>query len=287
MQALDGLDFQVNQGDIFGFLGPNGSGKSTTIRILTSLVKPDSGSVNLFGLDILKSRKQILPRIGSLIERPSFYEHLSARKNLSLLLKYSAKDSTKQFISETLQLAGLSGRENDKVGKYSEGMKQRLGIAQSLIHQPELLILDEPFNNLDPQGVKDIRELIIKLNRDNGVTVLISSHKLDEIEKLVNRVVLISKGKAVAEGNIHDLVNREKTNLSLEADNPDMVVMLLKNSGIQMDNCLVVGDRIIISCYRNLIPEINKFLVEKGVNVYHLSPDKSLESFFLSFTKST
>jgi len=278
------LNLEVHKGDIYGFLGPNGSGKSTTIRILLSLVKPDFGQMRIFDLDIRKSRKQILSKIGALVERPNFYEHLSASKNLSLLLKYSGKENKQQDIVDTLKMVGLAGREHDKVGNYSEGMKQRLGIAQAIIHQPELLIFDEPFSNLDPQGIRDIRDIVVKLNQDKGVTILISSHNLDEIEKLVNRVGLISNGRTVAEGNIQDLIKHDNAKVSLEVDDQDKAILILKKSGIQMGNIEVDEHRILIHCNRNLIPEINTCLVENNINVFSLSPDKSLESFFLSFT---
>ena len=278
------MNLEVHTGDIYGFLGPNGSGKSTTIRILLSLVKPDFGQMSIFDLDIRKSRKQILSKIGALVERPNFYEHLSASKNLSLLLKYSGKENKQQDIADTLKMVGLAGREHDKVGNYSEGMKQRLGIAQAIIHQPELLIFDEPFSNLDPQGIRDIRDIVVKLNQDKGVTILISSHNLDEIEKLVNRVGLISNGRTVAEGNIQDLIKHDKAKVSLEVDDLDKAILILKKSGIQMGNIEVDENRILIHCNRDLIPGINTCLVENNINVFSLSPDKSLESFFLSFT---
>lgn len=287
IQALDDLCFQVNKGDVFGFLGPNGSGKSTTIRILTSLVKPDSGSVSLFGLDIQKSRTRILSAVGALVERPSFYEHLSAAKNLVLLLKYSGRDVIKQDIEDTLELVGLKGREDDKVRHYSEGMKQRLGIAQAIIHQPDLLILDEPFNNLDPQGVKDIRDIVGRLNKEKEITIVISSHKLDEIEKLANRMVLINKGKTVAEGPISELINKGSSRVKLVVDDAQKAIAVLNKSSIQFDHPELAEGAILLSCNRSQVPRINDLLVKNNISVYSLSQDQSLESFFLSFMQST
>ena len=287
IQALNGLDMQVNYGDIYGFLGPNGSGKSTTIRILMSLVKHDSGDVKIFGKNIQKFRGEILPRVGALIERPDFYEHMSAEINLSIMAKYSRFKAGKDEIYNTLNLVGLAGREKDKVGSYSDGMKQRLGIAQALIHRPDLLILDEPFNSLDPQGVKDVRNLVIKLNKEKNVTVLISSHKLDEIEKLTNKIVLISKGKTVAEGNLEELLSKGMSKVSVVSDKPKKVLELLKISGISMESIEQVEDRILLRCYRDQIPNINFLLINNGIKVYELTPDHSLESVFLSYTKGT
>jgi ABC-type multidrug transport system ATPase subunit len=286
VQALNGLSMEVLPGDICGFLGPNGSGKSTTIRILLSLVKPEQGQVDIFGMDMLKSRKKILPKIGALIERPDFYEHLSAYTNLKLLLKYGGIELTENEILETLKIVGLKERAKDKVRVFSDGMKQRLGIAQAIIHKPELLILDEPFNGLDPQGVKDIRDLILKLNREARITVLISSHNLDEIEKLVNRLVLINKGKTVAEGTIDDLINKGASHVKLVVDDPEKAFLKIEQSAIKIEQLGMIDGNIFFSVNRKLIPQINNLLVESGIRVFHLSQDKSLESFFLTFMQS-
>lgn len=286
IQALDGLNMEVLQGDIYGFLGPNGSGKSTTIRILTSLVKYDTGKVKVFGMDIKNKRTEILSQLGALIERPNFYEHLTASVNLAILSKYSGLKKDHGSILKTLELVGLAGRENDKVGSYSEGMKQRLGIAQAIIHKPKLLILDEPFNSLDPQGVKDVRELIVRLNKEHGVTVLISSHKLDEIEKLTNKIVFISNGKAVASGKLDELLSHGLSKLSIICDNPEKVEALLLEAGIEVAGIERSVDKLTVSCYRNQIPEINSLLNKHNVKVYGLIPDYSLESIFLSYTKT-
>ena len=286
VQALDGLNMEVLPGDICGFLGPNGSGKSTTIRILLSLVKSDKGQVDIFGMNIKNSRKKILPKIGALIERPDFYEHLSAFTNLRLLLKYGGLELTEREILETLKIVGIEERAKDKVRVFSDGMKQRLGVAQAIIHKPELLILDEPFNGLDPQGVKDIRDLILKLNREAGITVLISSHNLDEIEKLVNRLVLINKGKTVAEGTIDDLINKGASNVKLVVDHPEKAFLIIEKSAIKVDQLRMTDGNIFFSVNRKFIPQINILLVKSNIRVFHLSRDKSLESYFLSFMQS-
>lgn len=285
VQALNGLDMQVSHGDIYGFLGPNGSGKSTTIRILMSLVKLDSGDVKIFGGNIQNFRSNILSRVGALIERPNFYEHLSAEANLSIMAKYSRIKVGVDEIYKTLNLVGLARREKDKVGNYSDGMKQRLGIAQALIHKPELLILDEPFNSLDPQGVMDVRNLVIKLNKEKNVTVVISSHKLDEIEKLTNKIVMISKGKTVAEGDLEELLSKGMSKISVVSDNPEKAFELLKISDISVESIEHADDRVSLRCYRDQIPNINSLLIANGIKVYELAADHSLESVFLSYTK--
>ena len=283
--ALNGLSLEVKKRDIYGFLGPNGSGKSTTIRIITSLVKGDSGSVEVFGLPLKTPRKQILSRIGALVERPDFYENLTALKNLEILAGYSGLRLTKTDFLENLKLVGLKERASSKVKTFSEGMKQRLGIGQALLNNPELLILDEPFNSLDPQGVKDIRDLIVRLNREQGMTILLSSHKLDEVEKYANRMVLIDKGKAVAEGSVRELTGKGLITLSLESDKPDHAFQLLKNSELDIRNLRKEGEFVKLACDRIVIPDVNNLLVTNGAKVYRLSGDHLLEDFFLSFTE--
>ena len=284
IRALNGLSFTVNRSDIYGFLGPNGSGKSTTIRILLSLVRADSGSVKLFDKSILDARRHILSRIGALIERPDFYTHLSALRNLEILTRYSQMDLPKSALMETLEVVGLSGRTQDKVEAYSDGMKQRLGIAQALMHNPELIILDEPFNSLDPQGVKDIRDLIVRLNRENGITILISSHKLDEIEKVATRMVMIDEGKAIAEGSVLDLVNEGSTSIKLKVDSPSNAKKILDQSNLDISN--IDFDEMFLTVYsnKNNIPEIIDLLSSDGVQIYSVADNHSLEQLFLSLT---
>jgi ABC-2 type transport system ATP-binding protein len=173
VKAVNGISFSVDKGDVYGFLGPNGSGKSTTIRMLLSLIRPDSGIIEIFGRELSGHKHKILSGIGALIEKPDFYEYLSAEKNLWLLARYGGFDIPSARISEVLEMVGLSERANSKVKTYSKGMKQRLGIAQAILHDPDLIILDEPGSGLDPSGIKDIRELIFHLNRDLGKTIFL------------------------------------------------------------------------------------------------------------------
>ena len=193
-KAIDDISFQVNKGDIYGFLGPNGAGKSTTLRMILGLIKPNSGEIKLNGSLINFKNKKYLNNIGALIERPDFYKNLSAYQNLKILYSMSRINNPK-IIHDVLHEVDLFDRKDDKVGSYSQGMKQRLGIAQTLLHNPQVIILDEPSNGLDPQGQADMRELILKINKDKGITVIISSHILAEIEKIANRMIVINKGK--------------------------------------------------------------------------------------------
>jgi len=198
--AVDDLSFTVEEGDVYGFLGQNGAGKSTTIRMLLSLVRPTEGEISLFGLDLKKERSRILRQTGAVIEKPDLYPYLSAYENLELFARLSGGRENKKEWMDLLELVGLSGREDDRVKTYSQGMKQRLGIAVALVHQPRLIILDEPVNGLDPQGIADVRNLILHLSRHLGKTVIVSSHLLHEIEQIATRLLIIDQGKKMVEG---------------------------------------------------------------------------------------
>lgn len=208
VHAVNGIDITVNRGDIYGFLGPNGAGKSTTIRMMLSLVRPTAGTISIFGKPLSQHRHAILSNVGCIVERPDFYNYLSARRNLELLAMLSGAVVSKETTMRTLEMVGLASRADSKVKTFSHGMKQRLGIAQALIHNPELIILDEPTTGLDPQGMIDVRNIIVRLARDHGKTVVLSSHLLSEVEQTINRMVIINKGKVLVEGNVDDLVGQ-------------------------------------------------------------------------------
>lgn len=207
IKAVQGLNLNVNRGDVFGFLGPNGAGKSTTIRMLMSLITPNEGSIKILGHSLNQNKSEISGRVGAIVEKPDFYNYLSAYKNLEILGRISGKSISKKRIMDTLDLVGLAARYKSKVKTYSHGMKQRLGIAQALLHDPELIILDEPTTGLDPQGMKEIRDLIIHLSKSEGKTVFLSSHILSEVELVANRMIIINKGKTVVEGKVNELLN--------------------------------------------------------------------------------
>ena len=281
VQAVSDVSFSVYKGDVFGFLGPNGAGKSTSIRCLNSLIQPDSGTVEIFGKAISTHRESILGRIGSIIEKPDFYKYLSAYRNLEIFSRISGKPSSKQEIYKMLDFVGLGGREGDKFAGFSHGMKQRLGIAQTLLHNPDLIILDEPTTGLDPQGIIDIRNLILRLKNEQNKTVLLSSHNLAEIELICNRMVIINKGRSIVEGNVSELMNGENLILRLEASPmPDAKNALLAwKPSLLWDK---VGDSSLqFPIEKSEIPGLTKFLIEHNIEIYSLEAKRTLEDYFI------
>lgn len=284
LRAVNNLNLSVYKGDVFGFLGPNGAGKSTTIRMLLSLIKPTSGSINLFGKSLTSDRIDILKKIGAIVEKPDFYGYMSAFKNLEILGKLSGKEISKNRIMEVLELVGLEKRYKSKVKTFSHGMKQRLGLAQSLLHDPELIILDEPTTGLDPQGMKEIRDLIIYLSREKGKTLFLSSHILYEVELVANRMIIISKGTTRVEGYVKDLLNAKKLKVSFEVDDEQKVKNLISQSGWKEkfeSNSKTVFN---FSLENNEISQLNRYLVENNVSVSAVIPTRSLEDYFLKIT---
>jgi len=282
--AVNNLSLNVYKGDVFGFLGPNGAGKSTTIRMLLTLVNPTSGSINIFNKNLKENRKEILSKIGAIVEKPDFYMYLSAYKNLEILAKISRIEVRSKRIKEMLELVGLEDRAESKVKTFSHGMKQRLGIAQALIHDPQLIILDEPTTGLDPQGMKEIRDLIINLSENEGKTILLSSHILREIEVVASRMIIINKGTKVVEGNVEDLLNTDKLKVNYEVNDVTKSIKLINTS--IWTNYYQSNDRNNISFQieKQLIPELTKFLVENEVQISSVVPKKSLEDYFLRIT---
>jgi ABC-type multidrug transport system ATPase subunit len=286
IKAVDDLSMQVMPGDIYGFLGPNGSGKSTTIRMLLSLIRPTSGQILLFGKDLAVDRYQTLSRVGALIEKPDFYNYLSARKNLEILGKLSNVQNLKFRIDEVLDLVGLLPRAHSSVRTFSLGMKQRLGIAQALIHKPDLIILDEPTNGLDPQGQKEIRDLVKTLSQENNITIVISSHVLFEIEQIANRMVIINQGKALVEGNVHDLINGDDRQVTYVVDNSETVRQIIPGTHWEKRFQKSSPDRVWFKITKDEIPELTAFLIEKNIRIFAIEPVRSLEDFFLHLTEN-
>ncbi|GIK60403.1 MAG: ABC transporter ATP-binding protein [Ignavibacteriota bacterium] len=285
--AVDELELHVNRGDVFGFLGPNGAGKSTTIRMMLSLVSPTSGTINIFGKSLLENRKEILTNIGAIVEKPDFYQYLPAIKNLEILAKISGKEVSSKRIIELLDLVGLKDRAKSKVKTYSHGMKQRLGIAQALLHDPELIVLDEPTTGLDPQGMKEIRDLILRLSKDENKTIFLSSHILSEIELVANRMIIINKGKKIVEGEVSNLLNSNKVKVTVEVENIVTVKNILETTKWLNQIESISANKININLEQNEIPLLNKFLVENGIMVNALVPVRSLEDYFLNITSGT
>lgn len=282
VKAVNNLSLDVFRGDVFGFLGPNGAGKSTTIRMLLSLIRPDQGTINIFGKPLKESRKEILRRTGAIVEKPDFYGYLSAYKNLEILGRISGVQVDKKRIMEMLDLVGLSKRSKSKVKTFSHGMKQRLGIAQALLHDPELIILDEPTTGLDPQGMKEIRDLIIYLSREKQKTILLSSHILHEVEIVAARMIIINKGSAQVEGYVNDLLNANKLKVTVEVNDVEKTRALLNESSWSSKISSFTGTGVILNLHSGESAVLNKFLIDNSIDVNALIPARSLEEYFLS-----
>ena len=279
-KAIDDISFQVNKGDIYGFLGPNGAGKSTTLRMILGLIKPNSGEIKLNGSFINFKNKKYLNNIGALIERPDFYKNLSAYQNLKILYSMSKLNNPK-IIHDVLHEVDLFDRKDDKVGSYSQGMKQRLGIAQTLLHNPQVIILDEPSNGLDPQGQADMRELILKINKDKGITVIISSHILAEIEKIANRMIVINKGQKIIEGDVGKLMSSESIKLSIKTTSNKEIENFFNSRDIVYDTN---DDLYTISWLEKDIDQLVKELHHNNILIFEIKQLKTLEEYFLNLT---
>ena len=282
--AVDKLSFSVNQGDVYGFLGQNGAGKSTTIRMMLSLIKPSEGDIQIFGLSLEKEREKILSKTGAVVEKPDLYKYLSAYENMKLFSILSGISLTRAEIMRQLAVVGLEKRANDKVKVYSQGMKQRLGIAVALLNDPSLIILDEPTNGLDPQGIADIRSLILMLSKDQGKTVLVSSHLLSEVEQIADSMIIIDRGKKIIEGKVSELINPFSVQLEIiSLDNvaaKEVIMHSAWSSGITYAST----EKILINLNKDMIPALFKFLVEHNIQLINIKTTNTLESYFLSIT---
>lgn len=281
--AVNNLSLNVHRGDVFGFLGPNGAGKSTTIRMLLTLIRPNAGSIKIFGKPLKEKRNEILKNIGAIVEKPDLYGYLSAYKNLELLGRISGCNPHKKKIMEILELVGLSNRYKSKVKTFSHGMKQRLGIAQALLHDPELIILDEPTTGLDPQGMKEIRELIVYLSKEKNKTIFLSSHILSEVEQVANRMIIINKGSTVVEGSVENLLNAKEIKVSFEVNDIEKTIQTISSTkwSNKFSN---QNNKLIFEIQKDEIPLLNKLIVENGIEVNSIVPMRSLEEYFLSIT---
>jgi ABC-type multidrug transport system ATPase subunit len=284
--AVNDLSFSVEEGDVYGFLGQNGAGKSTTIRMLLTLVTPTAGSIQLFGLDLRKERKTILRQVGAVIEKPDLYKYLSAYENLSLFATMSGSKVNKKDLHTQLEMVGLGDRTNDKVKTFSQGMKQRLGIAVALVHNPRLIILDEPTNGLDPQGIADMRNLILHLSRHLNKTIIVSSHLLHEIEQISTRMLIIDEGKKIVEGTVASLMDPAKTMVEAEVNNPESAAKLIETSPWFRHFRKVTNNILNFQIPKEEIPDLNRELVRLQIQVKSLQAKTSLETYFLSLTRS-
>ncbi len=284
VSAVSDLSFSIERGDVYGFLGQNGAGKSTTMRMLLGLIYPDSGQIFINGSEFNNRKRHLLQHIGAIIERPDMYGYLSGWENLKIFAALSRSGIPTSRLHAVLEQVGLKGREQDKVKTYSQGMKQRLGIAITLVHEPDLLILDEPTNGLDPQGIADIRALILSLSRDHGKTVLISSHLLHEIEQVATKMLVLHKGKKIAGGMVNELLNPEEMLVQVTIS-PDAAIAAKLAGTPWHDKLVAAGDsELTFKLGTTSIPELSKWLVMNGAGIMEIKSKHSLEDYFLSLT---
>lgn len=285
VKTLDNVNLDVPKGSIYGFLGPNGAGKTTTLRLLLGLLRNQQGTIEIFDKQFASHRLEILNRLGSLIEQPSLYGHLTAKENLEIYRRIHKSDRSR--IQEVLKTVGLENTGKKKARQFSLGMKQRLSVAIALLHQPELLILDEPTNGLDPNGIIEVRELMKKLNKEYGTTVLVSSHILNEVERMATHVGIIHKGKMLFQGTLPELQQMKTKQVSLEIetnDNSKALETLQQQFAVHQQH-----DKILIP-YRDKqqAADVNKLLVQSGLDVYLLQPQQSdLEQLFIDITSNS
>ena len=282
--ALRELDLRVERGQVYGLLGPNGAGKSTTMRVLTGLVRPSRGRARLFGAPVGERRSRPRGVVGVAVEEPALYEYLSGRENLELLAALSG-GVPDEDINQALETVGLSGREDDKVAAYSHGMRRRLYLAQALLPEPELLILDEPASGLDPRGLVEVRKLLQELNEQRGVTIFLSSHLLYEVEQLCTHVAVIAHGQVVADGPVTELLSAEQVRLEVYTNNPHLAARLL--SGYHGVEQVRAGAKTVeLYCAAHAVADLNDLLIKEGLRVFGLIPYReTLEDLYLRLTE--
>jgi lantibiotic transport system ATP-binding protein len=282
--VLNAINVQIPQGSIYGFLGPNGAGKTTTLRLILGLLRKQEGSIEIFNKKLETARVEILGKTGSLIESPSLYGHLTATENLRILQKVYRCPAVR--INEVLEIVGLAHTGKKKAGKFSLGMKQRLSIAMALLPSPELLILDEPTNGLDPNGILEIRELLKKLNSEQKITIVISSHLLSEVEKLVTHLGIINKGSVLFQGTLSDLQSQQDQSsfIRFTTDNADKTLAIIESYTLK---AIRENEHVLIPVTeKEVIAKINAQLVSNNIQVYQISVVKNdLEAIFMDLTK--
>ena len=281
--AVDRLSLQVQPGDVFGFLGQNGAGKSTTIRMLLGLVKPSSGQVSLLGHDLPRHREPALRKVGAIVDAPAFYDNLTGLENLRIFSSLTGHVAQHRY-SEVLRWVNLSGRENDKVRVYSHGMRQRLGLAQALLPEPELLILDEPTDGLDPQGIREIRQLLVDLAQQHGLTVFLSSHLLHEVERICNRIAIIDQGRLLYQGTVQSLLEPD-LQFKIRTDRTDQAFQFL-SEGLKLPVFKNGNDQLYLKIPEADIAAVNRSLVSQGFQVFEISRHaSSLEEIYFRLTR--
>jgi ABC-type multidrug transport system ATPase subunit len=283
--AVNELSLQVKKGEIYGFLGPNGSGKSTSLRMMMGLIKPSSGEINLFGKSLVDNRSEIMSKVGCMIEKPDFYGYLSAKENMKLFARANQLNYSQKKYDDLFYLVGLKGRELDKVKTYSHGMKQRLGLAQTLIHNPELIILDEPNTGLDPQGIIDLRELMLQLNKEQNKTIVFSSHILTEVQEICTSMVVINKGKAIVEGRVDDLLSQEKLHVTLEVTNIEKLLHEFETNEWKKFVHEVNGNEVQLNMSKEKIPQMVAEITSWNIGILRIDYRNQLEQYFLKITQ--
>ncbi|MFZ9742669.1 MAG: ABC transporter ATP-binding protein [Chitinophagaceae bacterium] len=281
-QAVKNISFQIERGSVYGFLGQNGAGKSTTMRMLLSLIQPTAGKINIFGKPLQGNEKDILKNIGAIIEKPDTYGYLSGYDNLRIFSRIFKLPTYKKDLDVLLEKVGLKGRGNDKVKSYSQGMKQRMGIAIALLNDPEFIILDEPTNGLDPQGISDIRNLISHFSKNEGKTILISSHLLNEIEMVADNMVILHKGEKIVEGKVNQLLDPAKTIVQIDTADLNQTFNYIRNT--QWEKLLISENELLFEMNKSNIPALVKYLIEKDIEVLNIKSKHSLENYFLKLT---
>ena len=282
--AVDNLTFTVKENGVYGFLGQNGAGKSTTIRMLLSLIRPSAGEIKIFGHDLSTHRKEILQRTGAIIEKPDLYKYLTAIENMYLFASMSGLKLKRKQLMDKLEKVGLAERADSKIKTYSQGMKQRLGIAVALVHDPDLLILDEPMNGLDPQGIADIRHLINHLSKELGKTIFISSHLLSEMEQVADSLLIIHRGKKIAEGNMNELLDPGQSRIEVETRSAKELELLLTQTSWVDKIVSINGQKIIMQMKREEVPVFVQQMAEMKQEIFSIHKKNSLEDYFLSLT---
>ena len=277
---LNNVSLEVKEGDILGFIGPNGAGKTTTIKLILGLQKINSGEVKINGYDIEKQFEKAIEKVGTIVENPDLYLYMSGLENLKIIARLY-KNVDEKRIEEVIKLVGLENRIKDKVSKYSLGMRQRLGIAQAILHKPNLLILDEPTNGLDPEGIKQLRDLLTKLAQEENMGILISSHNLAELESFCNKISIIQNGKIIETSSLEDAKRvKGKIIYEIELDSTDGVDKIIENEINIIDSHIIK-----INLTKEEIPEIVSKLVNENKKIYKVCEDTiSLEDAFLKKT---
>jgi ABC-2 type transport system ATP-binding protein len=275
-EILKDVSLEAKEGDILGFIGPNGAGKTTTIKLILGLQKITSGTVKINGYDIEKEFTKAIKRIGTIVENPDLYMYMSGYENLKMIANLY-EGITKERIDEVIKLVGLENRIKDKVSKYSLGMRQRLGIAQAILHKPNLLVLDEPTNGLDPEGIKQIKDLIVKLAKEEKMAVLISSHNLLELESFCTKITILKNGEVIENTSIDEVKQDENTSYIFEVENEENAIEILKEKAKRKDK-----NTIEVKVNKEDVPEIIEKLVKNNIKIYSVyQKESNLEDAFL------